>query len=66
MPTLVFMSGAGTSSPILDFKSRYSLLNDDYRITVVEKFGYDDYETISKSIIGFLSSRKRQHMQDVC
>lgn len=38
--TLVFLSGSGTCSPILDFKSLYSLLRDDYRIVVVEKFGY--------------------------
>ena len=38
--TIVFMSGWGTSSPILDFKPLYSKLSDDYRIVVVEKFGY--------------------------
>ena len=38
--TLVFMSGGGTCSPILDFKSLYSRLSDKYRIVVVEKFGY--------------------------
>ena len=38
--TLVFMSGSGTCSPILDFKSLYSLLRNDYKIVVVEKFGY--------------------------
>ena len=38
--TLVFMSGGGTCSPILDFKSLYSLLSKDYKIVVVEKFGY--------------------------
>ncbi|MDV4149789.1 alpha/beta hydrolase [Clostridium sp. AL.422] len=38
--TLVFMSGGGTSSPILDFKSLYSQLSDDYKIVVIEKFGY--------------------------
>lgn len=38
--TIVFLSGSGTCSPILDFKSLYSLLSDDYRIVVVEKFGY--------------------------
>lgn len=38
--TLVFMSGGGTCSPILDFKSLYSKLSDDYRIVVIEKFGY--------------------------
>lgn len=38
--TIVFMSGWGTPSPILDFKPLYSRLSDDYRIVVVEKFGY--------------------------
>lgn len=38
--TLVFMSGAGTCSPTLDFKSLYSLFEKDYRIAVVEKLGY--------------------------
>ncbi|MBR0426200.1 MAG: alpha/beta hydrolase [Clostridia bacterium] len=38
--TLVFLSGSGTASPILDFKSLYSLLSDSYRIVVIEKFGY--------------------------
>jgi pimeloyl-ACP methyl ester carboxylesterase len=34
------MSGGGTSSPVLDFKSLYSLLSDKYKIAVVEKAGY--------------------------
>ena len=38
--TLVFLSGGGTPSPILDFKSLYSQLTDEYKIAVVEKFGY--------------------------
>lgn len=38
--TLVFLSGAGTASPILDFRSLYSLLSNDYQIVVIEKFGY--------------------------
>lgn len=38
--TLLFLSGSGTAAPILDFKSLYSLLNDDYHIVVIEKFGY--------------------------
>ena len=37
--TLVFMSGGGTCSPILDFRSLYSLLSGTYQIAVVEKFG---------------------------
>lgn len=38
--TLVFMSGGGTCSPYLDFKSLYSFLSDTYTIAVVEKTGY--------------------------
>lgn len=38
--TLVFLSGGGTCSPILDFKSLYSLLSGEVKIAVVEKFGY--------------------------
>lgn len=38
--TVVFMSGWGTSSPILDFKPLYSRLSDENRIVVIEKFGY--------------------------
>lgn len=38
--TLVFLSGGGTCSPILDFRSLYALLSDEFRIAVVEKLGY--------------------------
>ena len=47
--TLVFMSGGGTSSPILDFKSLYSLLSDNYQIVVVEKFGYGFSDIVDKN-----------------
>ena len=46
--TLVFMSGGGTCSPILDFKSLYSLLSHKYRIVVVEKFGYGFSDVVDK------------------
>ena len=46
--TLVFLSGSGTSSPILDFKSLYSKLVKDYRVVVVEKFGYGFSDDWSK------------------
>lgn len=46
--TLVFMSGGGTSSPILDFKSLYSRLSDQYRIAVVEKFGYGFSDVVDR------------------
>ena len=38
--TLVFLAGFGTTSPIYDFKALTDKLNNDYRIVVVEKFGY--------------------------
>lgn len=46
--TLVFMSGGGTCSPILDFKSLYFLLSDQYKIAVVEKFGYGFSDIVDK------------------
>ncbi len=47
--TLVFMSGSGTCSPILDFKSLYSLLSDKYKVAVVEKFGYGFSDVVDKN-----------------
>lgn len=47
--TLVFMSGGGTCSPILDFKSLYSILSDDYKIVVVEKFGYGFSDVVDEN-----------------
>lgn len=38
--TLVFMAASGAASPILEYKPVYSLLSYDYRIVVIEKFGY--------------------------
>lgn len=38
--TLIFLSGSGTPSPIIDFRSLYRKLSDEYRIVVIEKFGY--------------------------
>ncbi|MCM1330564.1 MAG: alpha/beta hydrolase [Ruminococcus sp.] len=46
--TFVFMSGGGTCSPVLDFKSLYTLLSDEYRIAVVEKFGYGFSDVVDK------------------
>lgn len=45
--TLVFMAGANTPAVIYDFKPLYSQLSDEYKIVVIEKFGYgysDDIE----------------------
>ena len=46
------MSGAGTCSPTLDFKTLYSLFEKDYQIAVVEKagYGFSDISDISRDI----------------
>ncbi len=38
--TLVFMAGSGDSSPIIGFKDFADRFADDYRVVIVEKFGY--------------------------
>ena len=47
--TLVFLSGAGTASPILDFKELYNGLSKEHKIVVVERAGYGYSEDTSKS-----------------
>ncbi len=50
--TLVFMSGGGTCSPTLDFKTLYSLFDSNYQIAVVEKagYGFSDISDIDRDI----------------
>lgn len=50
--TLVFMSGGGTCSPTLDFKTLYSLFENDFQIAVVEKagYGFSDISDIDRDI----------------
>ena len=38
--TLVFLAGAFTTSPILDFKDFTDQIKDDYKIVIIEKYGY--------------------------
>ena len=38
--TLVFLSGAGTASSILDFKDVYDGFSKEYKIVVVERADY--------------------------
>lgn len=47
--TVVFLSGSGTCSPVLDFKALYSQLTDTCQIAVVEKFGYGFSDVTNKS-----------------
>ena len=46
--TLVLMAASGTVCPCLDFKNLYSGLDNDYRIVVVEKFGYGYSDTVNR------------------
>lgn len=39
-PTIVFMAGHCTVSPVYDFKVLYEKLQNDFRVIVIEKFGY--------------------------
>lgn len=50
--TLIFMAGGGTCSPVLDFKSLYSLLNEDFKIVVIEKagYGFSEISDVSRDI----------------
>ena len=38
--TIVFMSGSGVTSPVLEYRPLYSKLSDNYRVAVIEKCGY--------------------------
>ena len=55
--TLVFMagSGGGSSSPIMTYKPFAQRFDDDYRIVIIEKFGYGFSD-------GFDGSRDVEHL----
>jgi len=53
-PTLVFISGAGTASPIYNFMPLLNRL-PDYRLVIVERFGYG-YSDIVRNLDRDLSS----------
>ncbi len=38
--TIIFLSGAGVTSPVLEYRPLYRKLSDTYKIAVVEKSGY--------------------------
>ncbi len=64
-PTLVFLAGSGTVAPVYDFKVLYEKLSDNFRIVVIEKFGYgysDIYE--ADCHIDSLVSIERQALEN--
>lgn len=51
-PTIVLLSGSGVTSPIYDYKVLYSKISVNYKVAVVEKFGYgySDVSGISRDV----------------
>ena len=48
IPTLIFMSGSATYSPVNDFSKLFSKMSNEYKIAVVERAGYG-FSEISNS-----------------
>ena len=66
--TIVFLSGGGTSTPVLDFKPLWTKLSTTYTIAVVEKAGYgwSEVATVSREIDVILKeSRTALELADV-
>jgi pimeloyl-ACP methyl ester carboxylesterase len=59
--TVVMLSGYGTPSPIYDFKPLWSRLTDEFRIAVVERFGYgfSDETDLPRDLDTMLSQTRR-------
>ena len=51
-PSLVFLSGSGTPSPMYDFKTLFNKMSDEYQIAVVEKagYGFSEITNVSRDI----------------
>ena len=59
--TIVFLSGAGIASPILDFKNLIDSLSKNYKIVVVERagYGYSDDSNYSRDVMEVLSENRQ-------
>ena len=59
--TIVFLSGAGIASPILDFKNLTDSLSKKYKIVVVERagYGYSDDSNQSRDVMEVLSETRQ-------
>ena len=55
--TIVFLSGAGIASPILDFKNVSNSLSKRYKVVIVERagYGYSDDSNHSRDVMEVLS-----------
>lgn len=64
-PKLVFMSGSGTAAHMYDFKILYEKLLEDFRIIVIEKFGYGYSDLFEASCeIDCVIDRQRKVLQE--
>lgn len=64
-PKLVFMSGSGTAAPMYDFRILYEKLLEDFRIIVIEKFGYGYSDLFEASCeIDCVIDRQRKVLQE--
>ena len=63
--TIVFLSGAGIASPILDFKNLTDSLSKNYKIVVVERagYGYSDDSNQSRDVMEVLSETRQALLQ---
>ena len=59
--TIVFLSGAGIASPILDFKNLTDSLSKKYKIVVVERagYGYSEDSNQSRDVMEVLSETRQ-------
>ena len=59
--TIVFLSGAGIASPILDFKNLTDSLSKKYKIVVVERagYGYSEDNNQSRDVMEVLSETRQ-------
>ena len=59
--TIVFLSGAGIASPILDFKEVSESLSKQYKVVIVERagYGYSDDSNHSRDVMEVLSETRQ-------
>lgn len=62
--TIIFLSGAGVTSPVLEYRPLYRKLSDTYKIAVVEKSGYGMSEsTDTKRTVENMVSESREALR---
>ena len=64
--TIVFLSGAGIASPILDFKNVSDSLSKKYKVVIVERagYGYSEDSNQSRDVMEVLSETRQALSQE--